>query len=210
MPQTLPLPPNLIMTQHLTISLVCFIMLMLFLCQILTTHSGLSQTFHLSLHVTLWMTTRSQTTPDVNTDSADTPIVPSVTTSVFDVHLVTDNRQIPFQQLTSIPDVAERDAMSDCLLDSSKGSCTKLFFRRSPSKHSVHTWRNSFLAIRWPIVPSLLLTQPSSFFSWPISTKTILWKTGYLLEGPLIHFQKDFWIARLLPLRPFPTRSIQW
>ncbi len=105
--------------------------------------------------------TRSQTTPDVNTDSADTPIVPSVTTSVFDVPSSTDNRQIPFQQLTSIPDVAERDAMSDCLLDSSKGSCTKLFSEEVPQNTLFTHEETLSLPLDDPSSPAFSLPSPA-------------------------------------------------
>lgn len=102
--------------------------------------------------------TRSKTTPEVNTDSADTP---SVTTSVFDAPSSTDNSKIPFQQLTSIPDVAESDAMSDCLLDRSNGSCTKLFSEEVP-QNTLFTHEESLsLPLDDPSSPAFSLPSPA-------------------------------------------------
>ncbi|XP_058604650.1 MAX dimerization protein MGA a isoform X4 [Onychostoma macrolepis] len=105
--------------------------------------------------------TCSQTTPEVNTDSSDTPIVPSVTTSVFDVPSSTDNSIIPFQQLTSIPDVAESDSVSDCLLESSQGSCTELFSKEVP-QNTLFTHDESLsLPLDDPSSPAFSLPSPA-------------------------------------------------
>uniref|UniRef100_A0A8C1W3K3 MAX dimerization protein MGA a n=1 Tax=Cyprinus carpio TaxID=7962 RepID=A0A8C1W3K3_CYPCA len=105
--------------------------------------------------------TCSQTTPEVNTDSADTPIVLSVTTSVFDVPSSTDNSVIPLKQLTSILDVAESDSMSDCLLDSSKGSCTELFSEEVP-QNTLFTHEGSLsLPLDDPSSPAFSLPSPA-------------------------------------------------
>ncbi|XP_043118658.1 MAX dimerization protein MGA a isoform X2 [Puntigrus tetrazona] len=104
--------------------------------------------------------TCTQTTPEINTDS-DTPIVPSVTTSVLGVPSSTDNSVIPFQQLTSIPDVAESNSMSDCLLDSSKGSCTELL-SEDVSQNTLFTLKESLsLPLDDPSSPTFSLPSPS-------------------------------------------------
>ncbi|XP_073783530.1 MAX dimerization protein MGA a isoform X7 [Danio rerio] len=69
--------------------------------------------------------------PTVNTDTVETPVVPSPT-SVFDVPSSTDNDMNSYQDINSMPDVAEGDSISDCLLDSSTGSCPEFFSEEIP------------------------------------------------------------------------------
>ncbi|XP_067312032.1 MAX dimerization protein MGA a isoform X3 [Pseudorasbora parva] len=93
------------------------------------------------------------TTPEVNNDFDVTPIVPSVTTSVFDIPSSTDN-VVPYQELVSTPDVAESASISDCLLDSSKGSC--------PEPHTLFTHEESLsLPLDDPSSPAFSLPSPA-------------------------------------------------
>lgn len=101
------------------------------------------------------------TTPEVNNDFDVTPIVPSVTTSVFDVPSTTDNDVVPYQELASMPDVAESASISDCLLDSSKGSCPELFSEEVPP-HNMFTHEESLsLPLDDPSSPAFSLPSPA-------------------------------------------------
>lgn len=102
--------------------------------------------------------TCSPTTPEVNNDFDVTPIVPSVTTPVFDVPSSTDNDIVPYQELASVPDVAESASISDSLLNSSKGSCPELFSQEVPP----HTHEESIsLPLDDPSSPAFSLPSPA-------------------------------------------------
>ncbi|XP_016347961.1 MAX gene-associated protein-like isoform X3 [Sinocyclocheilus anshuiensis] len=162
--------------------------------------------------------TCSQTTPEVNTDSADTPIVPSVTTSVFGVPSSTDNSVIPFQQLTSIPDVAESDSMSDCLLDSSKGSCTELFLEEVP-QNTLFTHEESLsLPLDDPSSPAFSLPSPapsspdsfppSLFCERPVPPRKTLDSFPERLLDRTASSSPDLFPLGLFNDRPVPHRKI--
>uniref|UniRef100_A0A8C1I9G6 MAX dimerization protein MGA a n=1 Tax=Cyprinus carpio TaxID=7962 RepID=A0A8C1I9G6_CYPCA len=105
--------------------------------------------------------TCSPTSPEVNIDSADTPIVPSVTTSVFDVPSSTDNSVIPHQQLASMPEVAESESISNFLLDTSEGSCPELF-SEEVHPHTLFTHEESLsLPLDDPSSPDFCLPSPA-------------------------------------------------
>ncbi|KAI2654168.1 hypothetical protein H4Q32_010808 [Labeo rohita] len=103
----------------------------------------------------------SPTTPEVNTDSADTPVVPSVTTSVFDVPSSTDSSVIPYQQLTSIPEVAENESISNSLLDSSKDSCPELLSEKVPQHMITQEEESLSLPLDDPPSPAFSLPSPA-------------------------------------------------
>lgn len=69
--------------------------------------------------------------PTVNTDTVVTPVVPSPM-SVFDVPSSTDNDMNSYQDIASMPDVAESESISDGLLDSSSDSCPEFFSEEIP------------------------------------------------------------------------------
>lgn len=99
-------------------------------------------------------------TPEVNSDFDVRPIDPSVTTSDFGVPSCTDNDG-PYQELASLPDVAESASISDCLLDSSKGSCPELFSEEIPP-HSLFTHEESLsLPLDDPSSPAFSLPSPA-------------------------------------------------
>ncbi|XP_016342732.1 MAX gene-associated protein-like isoform X2 [Sinocyclocheilus anshuiensis] len=105
--------------------------------------------------------TCSPTSPEVNIDSADTPIVPSVTASVFDVPSSTDNSVIPYQQLASVPEDTGSESISNCLLDTSKGSCPELFSEEVPP-HILFTHEESLsLPLDDPSSPDFSLPSPA-------------------------------------------------
>ncbi|XP_016395220.1 MAX dimerization protein MGA a isoform X2 [Sinocyclocheilus rhinocerous] len=162
--------------------------------------------------------TCSQTTPEVHTDSADTPIVPSVTTSVFGAPSSTDNSVIPFQQLTSIPDVAESDSMSDCLLDSSKGSCTELFLEEVP-QNTLFTHEESLsLPLDDPSSPAFSLPSPapsspdpfppSLFCERPVPPRKTLDSFPERLLDRTASSSPDLFPLGLFNDRPVPHRKI--
>ncbi|XP_073682870.1 MAX dimerization protein MGA a [Garra rufa] len=106
--------------------------------------------------------TCSPTTPEVNTDSTDTPVVHSVTTSVSDVPSSTDNSGIPYQQLTSMPEVAESESISNCLLDSSKESCPEHFSEEVPQHMITQDEEESLsLPLDDPSSPAFSLPSPA-------------------------------------------------
>ncbi len=158
--------------------------------------------------------TCSQTTPEVNTDSADSPIVPSVSTSVFDVPSSTDNSIIPFQQLTSIPDVAE----SNCLLDSSKGSYTELFSEVFP-QNTLFTHEESLsLPLDNPSSPAFSLPSPapsspdpfppSLFCERPVPPRKTLDSFPERLLDCTASFSPELFPLGLFNDRPMPPRKI--
>ncbi|XP_059375927.1 MAX dimerization protein MGA a isoform X2 [Carassius carassius] len=162
--------------------------------------------------------TCSQTTPEVNTDSANTPIVPSVTTSVLDVPSSTDNSIIPFQQLTSITDVAESDSMSDCPLDSSKGSCTELFSEEVP-QNTLFTHKESLslsldnpsspaFSLPSPAPPSLDPFPPSLFCERPVPPRKTLDSFPERLLDCTASSSPDLFPLGLFNDRPVPPRKI--
>uniref|UniRef100_A0A672SB62 MAX gene-associated protein-like n=1 Tax=Sinocyclocheilus grahami TaxID=75366 RepID=A0A672SB62_SINGR len=162
--------------------------------------------------------TCSQTTPEVNTDSADTPIVPSVTTSVFDVPSSTDNSVIPFQQLTSIPDVAESYSMSDCLLDRSKGSCTELFLEGVP-RNTLFTHEESLsLPLDDLLSPAFSLPSPapsspdpfppSLFCERPVPPRKTLDSFPERLLDRTASSSPDLFPLGIFSDRPVPPRKI--
>ncbi|XP_052436015.1 MAX dimerization protein MGA a isoform X3 [Carassius gibelio] len=162
--------------------------------------------------------TCSQTTPEVNTDSADTTIVPSVTTSVLDVPSSTDNSIIPFQQLTSITDVAESDSMSDCPLDSSKGSCTELFSEGVP-QNTLFTHKESLsLSLDDNSSPAFSLPSPtpsspdpfppSLFCERPVPPRKTLDSFPERLLDCTASSSPDLFPLGLFNDRPVPPRKI--
>ncbi|XP_048046886.1 MAX dimerization protein MGA a isoform X2 [Megalobrama amblycephala] len=105
--------------------------------------------------------TCTPTTPGVNNDFDVTPIVPSVTTPVLDVPSSTDNDNVPYQELASVPDVAESASISGSLLNSSKGSCPELFSEEVPP-HTLCTHEESLsLPLDDPSSPAFSLPSPA-------------------------------------------------
>lgn len=94
--------------------------------------------------------TCSPTTTGVNNDFDVTPIVPSVTPSVFDVPSSTDI--IPYQKLAPVPDVAESASISDC---------RQLFSEEIPP-HTLCTHEESLsLPLDDPSSPAFSLPSPA-------------------------------------------------
>lgn len=162
--------------------------------------------------------TCSQTTPEVNTDSADTPTVPSVSMSVFEVPSSTDNSIIPFQQLPSIPDVAESDYMSDCLLDSSKASYTELFSEVVP-QNTLFTHEESVsLPLEDPSSPAFSLPSPAPsspdpfppnlFCERPVPPRKTLDSFPERLLDCTAYSSPDLFPLGLFNDRPVPPRKI--
>ncbi|KAL1257555.1 hypothetical protein QQF64_010799 [Cirrhinus molitorella] len=105
--------------------------------------------------------TCSPTTPEVNTDSSDTPVVSSFTKSIPDVPSSTDNSAIPYHQLTSMPEVAENESISNSLLDSSKNSCPELFSAEVPQHMITQEEESLSLPLDSPSSPTFSLPSPA-------------------------------------------------
>ncbi|KTF88186.1 hypothetical protein cypCar_00008355 [Cyprinus carpio] len=162
--------------------------------------------------------TCSPTSPEVNIDSADTPIVPSVTTSVFDVPSSTDNSVIPHQQLASMPEVAESESISNFLLDTSEGSCPELF-SEEVHPHTLFTHEESLsLPLDDPSSPDFCLPSPapsspdpfppSLFCERPVPPRKTLDSFPERLLDCTGSPSPDLFPLGLLNSRPVPPRKI--
>ncbi|XDV42854.1 hypothetical protein PO909_011448 [Leuciscus waleckii] len=155
-------------------------------------------------------------TPEVNNDFV-TPIVPSVTTSDFGVPSCTDNDG-PYQELASLPDVAESASISDCLLDSSKGSCPELFSEEIPP-HSLFTHEESLsLPLDDPSSPAFSLPSPapsspdpfppSLFYERPVPPRKTLDSFPERLLNCTAFSSPDLFPLGLFNDKPVPARKI--
>ncbi|XP_077095060.1 MAX dimerization protein MGA a isoform X3 [Siphateles boraxobius] len=156
-------------------------------------------------------------TLEVNNDFDVTPIVPSVTTSDFGVPSCTDN-VVPYQELASLPDVAESAAISDCLLDSSKGSCPELFSEEVPP-HSLFTHEESVsLPLDDPSSPAFSLPSPapsspdpfpaSLFCERPVPPRKTLDSFPERLLNCTAFSSPDLFPLGLFNDKPVPARKI--
>ncbi|XP_056333730.1 MAX dimerization protein MGA a isoform X3 [Danio aesculapii] len=98
--------------------------------------------------------------PTVNTDTVETPVVPSPR-SVFDIPSSTDNDMNSYQDITSMPDVAEGESISDCLLDSSTGSCPEFFSEEIPPNTLFTNEDSLSLPLDDPSSPAFSLPSPA-------------------------------------------------
>lgn len=155
-------------------------------------------------------------TPEVNNEFDVTPIVPSVTTSDFGVPSCTDN-DVPYQELASLPDVAESASISDCLLDSSKGSCPELFLEVPP--HSLFTHEESLsLPLDDPSSPAFSLPSPapsspdpfppSLFCERPVPPRKTLDSFPERLLNCTAFSSPDLFPLGLFNDKPVPARKI--
>uniref|UniRef100_A0A673J2V3 MAX gene-associated protein-like n=1 Tax=Sinocyclocheilus rhinocerous TaxID=307959 RepID=A0A673J2V3_9TELE len=162
--------------------------------------------------------TCSPTSPEVNIDSADTPIVPSVTTSVFDVPSSTDNSVIPYQQLASVPEDTGSESISNCLLDTSKGSCPELFSEEVPP-HTLFTHEESLsfplddpsssdFSLPSPAPSSPDPFPPSLFCERPVPPRKTLDSFPERLLDCTGSFSPDIFPLGLFNNRPVPPRKI--
>ncbi|XP_059374550.1 MAX gene-associated protein-like isoform X2 [Carassius carassius] len=165
-----------------------------------------------------WHDTCSPTSPGVNIDSADAPIVSSVTTSVFDVPSSTDNSVIPYQQLASMPEVAESESISNFLVDPSKGSCPELFSEEAPP-HTFFTHEESLsLPLEDPSSPDFSLPSPapsspdpfppSLFCERPVPHRKTLDSFPERLLDCTVSSSPDLFPLGLFNSRPVPPRKI--
>ncbi|KAK7142696.1 hypothetical protein R3I94_012146 [Phoxinus phoxinus] len=156
-------------------------------------------------------------TPEVNNDFDVTPIVPSVTTSDFGVPSCTDN-EVPYQELASLPDVAESASISDCLLDSSKGSCPELFSEEVPPD-SLFTHEESLsLPLDDPSSPAFSLPSPapsspdpfppSLFYERPVPPRKTLDSFPERLLNCTAFSSPDLFPLGLFNDKPVPARKI--
>lgn len=152
-------------------------------------------------------------TPEVNNDFDVAPIVPSVTTS--DYHIDNDG---PYQELASLPDVAESASISDCLLDSSKGSCPDLFSEEIPP-HSLFTHAESLsLPLDDPSSPTFSLPSPapsspdpfppSLFYERPVPPRKTLDSFPERLLNCTAFSAPDLFPLGLFNDKPVPARQI--
>ncbi|XP_016133654.1 MAX gene-associated protein-like [Sinocyclocheilus grahami] len=162
--------------------------------------------------------TCSPTSPEVNIDSADTPTVPSVTASVFDVPSSTDNSVIPYQQLASAPEDTGSESISNCLLDTSKGSCPELFSEEVPP-HILFTHEESLsLPLDDPSSPDFSLPSPapsspdpfppSLFCERPVPPRKTLDSFPERLLDCTGSFSPDLFPLGLFNNKPVPPRKI--
>ncbi|XP_039529671.1 MAX dimerization protein MGA a isoform X5 [Pimephales promelas] len=153
-------------------------------------------------------------TPEVNSDFDVTPIVPSVTTSDFGVPSCTDN-DVPYQELASLPD--ESASISDCLLDSSKGSCPELFSEEVPP-HSLFPHEESLsLPLDDPSSPAFSLPSPapsspdpfppSLFYERPVPPRKTLDSFPERLLNCTAFSSPDLFPLGLFNDKPLPTKK---